>query len=217
MGDDEDMADEALRKAPSIAVFDLGKVLLEWDPRHLYRKVFAEEEQMEWFLATVTHHDWNLAQDKGRSWAEAEAEAIARHPDHAEEIRLYRARWNEMQPYAIAGTVAILEELHAANLPLYAITNWSGDTFRETVPRYAFFERFSGIIVSGDEGLLKPDPAIYNLLAERHGLDLTDCVFIDDSAKSVVGAEAVGMVGLHFTSPETLRADLVRLGLLGRS
>ncbi len=197
---------------PSTVVFDLGKVLLEWDPRHLYREAFADHDEMERFLAEVTHHDWNLEQDRGRPWDEAIAEAIARAPHYEKEIRLYREGWSRMQPHAIDGTVAILEALNAAGTPLYAITNWASDTFRETVPRYGFFAHFRGIIVSGDEGLIKPDTAIYNRFAERYGVPLSDCVFIDDSAKNIAGAKAAGMHGIHFHSPEQLAADLRQLG-----
>ena len=195
-------------------VFDLGMVLIEWDPRHLYRKVFADPEKMEWFLAEVCHSAWNLEQDRGRSWEEAIAEATARHPDWAEEIGLFRTRWMEMVPGAIAGTVDLLEELHVRNVPLFAITNWNGETFRETRARFPFLDRFRDIVVSGDEKLLKPEPAIFELLARRNGIDLARSMFIDDSIKNVRGAEAAGMRGHHFTSPANLRRELQGLGLL---
>lgn len=195
-------------------VFDLGMVLIEWDPRHLYRKVFDDPERMEWFLAEVCHGAWNLEQDRGRDWQEAIDEAIARHPDLAREIRLYRERWMEMVPGAIEGSVRILEELDAKGTPLYAITNWNQETFRETRQRFAFLDRFRDIVVSGDEGLIKPDPAIFALLCERNGLDPKKCLFIDDSAKNVNGAEAVGWQAHHFMSPDGLRADLVSRRLL---
>ena len=111
-------------------VFDLGKVLIDWDPRNLYRKVFDDEADMEWFLATVCHPNWNLELDRGRSFDDGVIEATARHPDYAEEIAMYRDRWMEMVPGAIEGSVAILEELHISGVPLYAITNWNGDSFR---------------------------------------------------------------------------------------
>jgi 2-haloacid dehalogenase len=195
-------------------VFDLGMVLIEWDPRHLYRKVFADEAKMEWFLANVCTGAWNLEQDRGRSWNDAIAEAVARHPDVEQEIRLYRSRWMEMVPGAIAGSVKILEDLHAANVPVYAITNWNGDTFRDTRDRFAFLSLFRDIIVSGDEKLLKPDPAIFNMLCTRNNLLAGDCLFIDDSLKNVAGAEACGWKGHHFTTPEGLRTELVRLNVL---
>ena len=195
-------------------VFDLGSVLIEWNPRHLYRKVFSDEAKMEWFLANVCHNDWNLAQDRGRTFDDAVVEATARHPKHAAEIAMYRDRWMEMVPGAIMGSVEILEELHKKGAPLYAITNWNGDTFRATRNRFPFLNLFRDIVVSGDEKMLKPAPEIFHLLAKRNKLSLADSIFVDDSLKNVRGAEAVGMKGHHFTSSEGLRSDLVRRGLL---
>jgi 2-haloacid dehalogenase len=195
-------------------VFDLGMVLIEWDPRHLYRKVFTDPARMEWFLANVCTPAWNLAQDGGRSFDDGVAEATAQHPEYAAEIAMFRDRWMEMVPGAIDGSVAILEELHAKGAALYAITNWNSDTFHATRGRFAFLNRFRDIVVSGDEKLIKPDPEIFHLLAKRASIDLNHSIFIDDSLKNVKGAEAVGMTGHHFTSPESLRAELLRLGVL---
>ena len=189
-------------------VFDLGAVLIEWNPRHLYRKVFTDEAQMEWFLANVCHNDWNLAQDRGRTFDEAVAEAINRHPDWKREIELYRDRWMEMVPGDIPGSVQILEELHSKAAPLYAITNWNGDTFRATQNRFKFLRLFRDIVVSGDEKMLKPEPDIFHLLARRNNIKLSQSLFIDDSLKNVRGAEAVGMQSHHFVNPDGLRADL---------
>ena len=195
-------------------VFDLGAVLIEWNPRYLYRKVFTDEAQMEWFLSNVCHNDWNLAQDRGRSFDDAVAEAITRHPDWKREIEFYRDRWMEMVPHDIPGTVQILHELHAKGAPLYAVTNWNGDTFRATRNRFPFLNLFRDIVVSGDEKMLKPDSDIFHLLASRNNIKLSESIFIDDSLKNVNGAEAVSMQGHHFTSPENLRADLMKRGLL---
>ena len=195
-------------------VFDLGMVLIEWDPRHVYRKVFNDDAQMEWFLDEVCGNAWNLEQDRGRSFDDGVAEAIARHPTYAHEIALYRDRWMDMVPGDIADSVEVLEDLHDKGVALYAITNWNGDTFRATKARFGFLSLFRDIVVSGDEKLLKPDPAIFQLLANRNGIDLKDSLFIDDSMKNVRGAEAVGMKGHHFTSAIGLRADLLRRGVL---
>lgn len=201
------------RPKPQAVVFDLGAVLIDWDPRHLYRKIFpGDAATMEWFLAEVCPAAWNVEQDRGRSWDVAIAEATARHPAHAAAIAAYRARWHEMAPAAIAGSVAVLERLDAAGVPLYAITNWAADTFAECRPRFPFLSRFRHIVVSGELGLLKPDPAIYHALATASGLDLRTCVFIDDSPKNVAGAEAVGMTGLLFTTPSRAAVDLRQLG-----
>ena len=169
---------------------------------------------MDWFLTHVCPPEWNVEQDRGRSFEDAVAEATARHPGHAEAIAAYNSRWPETLTHVIEGTVDILEELKARGTPLYAITNWNGTKFRETRTRFAFLDHFRDIVVSGDEGMLKPDPEIYHLLIERNGLDASSCLFIDDSLKNVTGAEAVGMKAHHFTSPERLRAALADAGLL---
>lgn len=197
---------------PTTIVFDVGGVLLDWNPRHLYRKIFSDTEDMEWFLANVCTPEWNAAQDQGRAWHVAEAEAIARHPSHADSIHAFRARWHEMIPSPIDGTVAILENLARQGVPLYAITNFASETFRETTARFAFFRHFRGIVVSGDIGMLKPDPAIYQRLANDHGVDLTHAVFIDDVAHNVAAAHALGMTAITFSDARQLGTSLVALG-----
>ena len=195
-------------------VFDIGNVLLRWDPRFLFTQYFDDEAEMEWFLAHVCDHEWNLEQDRGRSFADAVAERSAKFPEHAGAIAAYDTRWHETLPHAIEGTVAILDELVAREIPVYAITNWSAEKFRETRPRFPFLDKFRDIVVSGEEKLIKPDAAIYELFLRRNRLGAADCLFIDDSAANVGGAEAVGMKAHHFRSPEALRAELSRLRLL---
>lgn len=195
-------------------VFDIGNVLLAWDPRALYRKIFASEEEVDWFLTHVLPPEWNVEQDRGRSFEEAVAEATARHPDHAEAIAAYHLRWPETLTHVIDGTVDILEDLKSNGTPLYAITNWNGPKFRETKARYPFLNHFHDIVVSGDERMIKPDPQIFHLLIERNGLEASSCLFIDDSPKNVIGAQAVGMKAHHFTSPENLRSHLEGIGVL---
>ena len=195
-------------------VFDIGNVLLHWDPRALYRKIFATEAEVEWFLTHVCPPSWNLEQDRGRSFEDAVAEARLRHPGQAQAIAAYHLRWPETLTHVLEGTLAILEELKARDAPLYAITNWNGDKFRETKQRFSFLNHFRDIVVSGDEGLVKPDPEIYHLLMARNGLDASSCLFIDDSLKNVEGAQAVGMKGHHFTTPERLRMALREAALL---
>ena len=195
-------------------IFDIGMVLIAWDPRHLYRKLFSDAEKMEWFLANVTTHEWNVEQDRGRSFSEAVKLLHAEHPQYTDEISAYDTRWGEMIPGAIAGTVDILEALHKNKTPLYAITNWNQDKFRETKLNYPFLDLFKDIVVSGDEKLIKPDAAIFEPCLKRNKLHAAECLFIDDSLTNVEGAEAVGMKAHHFTTPENLRAELKRLKLL---
>jgi 2-haloacid dehalogenase len=195
-------------------VFDLGNVLLRWDPRFLYRKIFADAARMEWFLTHVCNMDWVLAQDGRKSFREGIALSKAQHPDFADELEMFDARWHETLPGMIDETVAILHELQQRSVPLYAITNFNGEKFAETRQRFPFLEVFRDVVVSGDEGLLKPDAAIYTLLVNRNGLKAEDCIFIDDNAKNARGAEAVGMKGHHFTGADGLRRELSALGLI---
>lgn len=197
---------------PSIVVFDLGGVLFDWDPRHLYRTLFDDEPAMERFLVEVVSHAWNVKQDAGRPFAEAIAEAKAEHPDHAAMIDVYFDRWPEMLRGAIDGSVALLRELHGANVPLYALTNWSSETFTHA-RAYPFMDLFRGIVVSAEVGLVKPDPAIFAHLLETIGATAGDCVFIDDAPVNVEAARALGFVAVRFESPEKLRAELAGLGL----
>jgi 2-haloacid dehalogenase len=194
-------------------VFDIGNVLLRWDPRFLYRKVFDDEEKMEWFLTHICSPEWNLEQDRGRTFDEGVQHLAAKHPEYTEEISAYHTRWHETVPGLIEGTVDILEQLSAQGTPLYAITNFSVEKFAETRARYDLFRRFRDILVSGEVRLIKPDPAIYQLFLERNHLSAESCLFIDDSEKNVAGAKAVGMKAVHFRSPEILRDDLRCEGL----
>jgi 2-haloacid dehalogenase len=192
-------------------VFDIGGVLLDWDPRNLYRTVFSDPNEMEWFLSEVCAPAWNLAQDGGRSWSDAETEAIARHPGFAEQIRLYRKRWHEMIPGPIGGTVDLLHDLHAAGVPLYAITNFASDTFAEARERFQFLKLFRGVVVSGAERLLKPDPRLYHRLTEIYGVNLADAVFIDDNPENCKASRSCGMRAIRFVDPEQVRAALADL------
>jgi HAD superfamily hydrolase (TIGR01509 family) len=195
-------------------VFDLGNVLLRWDPRFLFRTIFADEQRMEWFLANVCNLDWILARDRGSSYAEGVREASRRFPDFAGELQAFNDRWHETLPGVIPETAAMLRKLHDNGVPLYAITNFNDEKFDETLPRFPELLLFRDIIVSGREKLLKPEAAIYQLLLARQGLQAEDCLFIDDNAHNVEGACAVGMHGHHFTSPAGLAAELRGRGLL---
>lgn len=198
-----------------IPVFDLGNVLIPWDPRPLYRRIFhGDEAAVEHFLSVVCPPEWNLSLDAGVPWAEAIAARLAVHPEHAEAIRAYDLRWEEMLGPPIAGTVVILEELVARGIPVYALSNWSAEKFKIARRKFPFLALFTDLVVSGEVKLVKPDPAIYRLLLSRNSLEASSCLFIDDVPANVATAEAVGMRGHRFESPEALRADLVSLSLL---
>ncbi len=196
-------------------IFDFGGVLIDWNPRHLYRKLFAgDEAAMEDFLATVCNSAWNIQQDGGRPIAEATRLLTLAHPHHAELIAAFYGRFDEMMPGPIEGTVAILAELRERGVPLYGLTNFSAETYPRTLARFPFIGWLRGVIVSGEHGVVKPDPAIYRLLVDRFGIDPLSAVFIDDVKRNAEGAEAVGIKGIHFTDPDELRAELVGLALL---
>ncbi|MBM3569941.1 MAG: HAD family phosphatase [Alphaproteobacteria bacterium] len=195
-------------------VFDLGGVLIDWNPRHLYRKIFADPAEMERFLSEVCHGAWNVEQDAGRPWDEAIAEATARAPHYAAEIAAFRGRWPEMLAGPIAGTVAILEELRASGRPLYALSNWSAETFPIAQDLYPFLGWFRDIVVSGQEKIVKPDARIFEIMIRRGGLDPRRTVFVDDSAANVAAAAKLGFDALRFVSPEALRRDLAARGLI---
>jgi 2-haloacid dehalogenase len=196
-------------------VFDLGNVLLRWDPRFLYRKIFVgDEERMEWFLANICSSAWNIEQDKGRTFEEAVRMLAARHPEHAPHIHAYHERWHETLAGAIEDTVTILDALDAKGVPLYAITNFNGPKFRETQKRFDFLNRFRDIVVSGEVGMLKPDADIFEHFLTRNNLAAADCVFIDDSRANVASAATLGFDAIHFSSAQQLAQDLRRRGLI---
>jgi 2-haloacid dehalogenase len=199
----------------AVAVFDLGGVLIEWNPRHLYRRLFAgEEAAMERFLSTVCTPAWNERQDAGRSVAEAVEALMPEHADKRELIEAWFRHFEEMIPGPVPGTVEVLAELREVGVPLYAITNWSNETFVTQRPRFPFLEWFRGIVVSGAEKVIKPDPRIFHILLERYAVDPSTAVFIDDSESNARGATKVGMQGIHFRSAKLLREDLAASGLL---
>jgi 2-haloacid dehalogenase len=200
---------------PHSVIFDFGGVLVDWNPRYLYRRLFpGDPAGMERFLAEVCTTEWNQRQDAGRPWAEAVAELIARHPAQADLIRAYHERWEETLGGPIDDSVAILGEVRAAGHRLYGLTNWSHETFPLARARYPFFDWFDGIVVSGEEKLIKPDPRLYLRLLERHRVDPARAVFIDDSPSNVEAAAALGIHGIHFRSPPALRDELTALGVL---
>lgn len=198
----------------SVAVFDLGGVLLDWNPRHLYRKLFADEAAMEHFLATVCTTEWNKRQDAGRSFAEAVRELLPLHADKIELIEAFGTRFGEMIAGPIDAAVEILAELRTRGVPLYSITNWSAETFPSQLARFPFLSWFDGIVVSGREGFIKPDPRIFRVLFDRYGVAPENAVFIDDVADNATAASALGIHGIHFRSATQLRTELEAVGLL---
>ena len=199
---------------PSIAIFDVGHVLFEWDPRFLFEKLIADPDELDWFLSNVVTKDWHFEADAGRPLALMLEERIAQFPDHEALIRAYAQRWNETVPGPVPGSHDLVRALHDRAVPLYAITNFGLEFWAGFRPEQPIFDLFEDILVSGTEKMVKPDAAIYALAIERFDVDPAQCLFIDDRIENVRGAEAAGMHGHVFQDAETLRAELERTALL---
>lgn len=195
-------------------VFDVGRVLVQWDLRHLFEKLIADPDELDWFLANVVTPEWHFQNDAGRPLAEMLPERKVAFPDYAAHIDAYAMRFNESIPGPVPGSLEIVEELAAKGVPLFAITNFGAefwDMFRPTQP---IFDHFRDIVVSGVEKMVKPDPAIYALALSRFDLKAGEAIFVDDNLDNVVAARENGFAAHHFSDAETLRAELVLLGLL---
>jgi 2-haloacid dehalogenase len=196
-------------------VFDIGGVILDWNPRHLYRKLCnGDDAAMERFLTTVCTPEWNALQDAGRPLVEATRMLLDRHPADELLIRAYYDRWDEMLVGEVPGTADILAALTDQGVAVYGLTNWSAETFPSAVRRFPVLGLLSGIVVSGEERLVKPDPAIFAVLEDRFGLRPAGTTFIDDSAVNVEAARSLGYDAIRFTAASTLRAELQERGLL---
>lgn len=195
-------------------VFDLGGVLIDWDPRHLYRDLFDDEDTMEWFLAEVCNDAWNLEQDAGRPFAVGVADAVRRHPAWRSMIEAYFERWDAMIGGAHEETVEVLADLGERGVEVHALTNWSAETFPLARRRFGFLDWFATVLVSGEEKLVKPDLRIFYLMGRRIGRRPQDCISIDDSLPNVVAAAKVGFDAIHYRDGPALRQALVERGLL---
>ena len=194
-------------------VFDFGGVLFDWSAEYLYRELIPDDEERRWFLTHVCSPAWNLKQDGGRPIAEAEAELIALYPDHADLIRAFYGQWPKTLRGLLDDGVALLEQLHAAGVPLYGLTNWSAETYHHVEDKYDFMTRFRHVVVSGRIGMVKPDPRIYAHLLEHVREPAERCVFIDDNAKNAEAASALGLHGITHRSGAETSARLRDLGV----
>lgn len=200
---------------PQAVVFDLGGVLIDWDPRYLYRKLFGTEAEVERFLATVATPQWNEAQDRGRPWAEAVDALTAQWPQYAQQIAAYDTRWLDTLGEAKHDTVQLLDALRQrGDVRLIALTNWSQEKFPLARPRFPFLEWFEGIVVSGEEGMAKPDAALFERMRTRYALTPAQTLFIDDSPVNVRAAAALGYQAVRFECADVLRRALQERGLL---
>ncbi len=196
-------------------IFDLGGVLIDWNPRHLYRKIFNTEEEVTWFLENVCTGEWNDQQDAGRSFEDATEELVQKFPDHEEAIRAWYGRWQETISGPIHGTVDLLKTIKGSGkYKLYALTNWSAETFPWALDNFEFLHWFEGIVVSGVEKTRKPFPDFYQILFDRYNINPERAVFIDDNVKNVIGSREVGLPVIHFQTPDQLKEELIKLNIL---
>jgi 2-haloacid dehalogenase len=195
-------------------IFDFGGVLIDWNPRYLYRKVFADEQTMERFLAEVGFFEWNKLQDAGRPLSEAVADLCSRHPQHCELIRLYDERYEESLSGPIPASVAILSRLRAAGCKLYGLSNWPQEKFQLVRHKFEFFNWFDELFISGELGLAKPDPRIFRLVLQCLARPADQCLLIDDSTNNIAAAQALGLRTIHFLSPQQLENELLALGII---
>ena len=195
-------------------VFDLGGVLIDWNPRYLYRQLFDDEGAMEDFLATICTLEWHVAHDLGQSTAESCAALALEHPEHAPMIRAWADRTEDMVGGAIDETVEILAGLRAAGVRCYALSNMEPETFPVRMERFDFLQWFDGHVISGIEGVVKPDPKIFLRLLRRFDLQPARTLFIDDSAVNIEAARRLGIIAIHYESPTKLRTELEAMGLL---
>ncbi len=196
-------------------IFDLGAVLIDWNPHHLYRKLITDDEQRQHFLDNICTSDWNEEQDAGRSLKEGTEVLIAKHPEHEENIRAFYSRWDEMLAGPIQGTVDVFKALkESGKYKIYALSNWSAETFEIAQSKFDFLNWFDGLVVSGLEKIRKPDPAFYQLLLDRYQVKPDEALFIDDNYRNILAAEALGIQSIHFTSAEELKSALKKLSVL---
>ncbi len=196
-------------------IFDFGNVLIEWDPRFLYRRYFPNDEPgMEAFLKEIKFVEWNAAQDKGRPFEEGIQLLSSEYPHRADLIQAYHDHWQESLGNAIEGSVDIVKQLKAKDYPLYGLSNWSAETFPYAFAKYDFLKLFDDMVVSGYVGHIKPEPAIYDLILQKIGKPTLECIFIDDSRANIEQAGKMGFNTIHFISPEQLKMDLTKMDIL---
>jgi 2-haloacid dehalogenase len=194
-------------------VFDFGGVLIDWNPRYVYKEIFNDDEKMEWFLSNVCTNEWNLEQDKGRPFAEGVAKLTESFPEYAEHINTFHSKWEQMLKGEITETVALLKELKKRH-KVYGLTNWSAETFPIAFKRFDFLSLLDGIVVSGEERMIKPAKTFFQLLLDRYHLKAKNCVFIDDDEYNVAAANELGFRAIHFTSADNLKEVLISLQLI---
>ena len=195
-------------------IFDFGGVVMDWDPRYFFKDHFNDDEKMEHFLKNIATDEWNAKQDRGRTLAEGTEIQVAKHPEWEKEIRAYYDNWTTMLKSEIPQNVEVLRKLEHSKYDLFGLTNWSAETFPYALENYDFFKIFEGkIVVSGTEKLIKPDPAIWEVLLNRYQIKAEESVFIDDNAKNIEVAKSLGFICIHIKEDTDLEKELRDLGI----
>jgi len=194
-------------------IFDFGGVLMDWDPRHMYRKVFETEEEMEYFLQTICTFEWNAQFDKGLDFQEGVDERIEKFPNYKKEIQMYKDRWIEMVSGDIPQNSQLIYELKG-NYRLFGLTNWAADTFELVYQQYSFFKELEGIVVSGEEKVIKPDPAIFHILLDRYQIRSSESLFIDDNIDNIQVAKELGFETIWIQKSTNLREEFKKLKII---
>ena len=194
-------------------VFDFGGVLIDWNPMHLYNNYFGDEEKARWFIDNICTMEWNVQMDAGKPFSIGIAELIAQYPEWSDAINAYRQRWNEMIGGPIPGMLEYVQKLKGASYHVFGLSNWNWDTLSTIIDDYPVIKELEGMVISGLEYVIKPQPEIYRLLLDRYHLEADECLFIDDNIANVQGAENVGIHGLQFTDIEKLKKDLQEMGI----
>ena len=198
----------------STIVFDLGGVLIDWNPDYVYREIFPDETERKWFYENICTPEWNEEQDAGRSMSEATELLVSQYPEHEHNIRAYYGRWEEMLGGPIPGTVDILRHFKLnTDKKLYALTNWSHETFPVALQRYDFLHWFDGRLVSGEEKMRKPFAVIYERLVKRFDINPHEAVYVDDNLRNLVEPKEMGFTTIHFQSPQQFRKELEKAGI----
>ena len=203
-----------MSQQPTSVIFDIGRVLIHWDPRHLYEKLIDDPEELEWFLEEVISFEWHHEHDRGMPYAVSLAQKAMEFPQYQQLIYAFRERWRETIPGQIDEVVEILRALHGKNVPCFALTNYSAETWPELEAEFDWVGLFTDVVVSGREGLVKPEAPIYRLAMERFALKDSQALFIDDKIENIKAGEAAGLIGHHFLGAKKLEKDLKARGLL---
>lgn len=199
---------------PSAVVFDIGNVIIGWNPRNLYENHFDDKDELTWFLDEVVNLKWHTEHDRGLSFAEGCERRVKQFPKYEKQIHLFNSHWRQTITGPINGTVALIKRLAGGGVPLFALSNYSAEKFPQMLEEFTFMELFKDIVISGSVGSVKPESEIFELAMEKFNLSEGQALFVDDRQENISAGERFGLIPHHFTTPENLEADLKHYSLL---